>query len=82
MHLYDEKQFTFLQEGVTGFYPKLKSFWSCSHMNCCLHYMLHINLHILYIDFIKMNLKSERISRSNKHFHSHQENKIEFLDEF
>ena len=32
---------------VTG-YPKLKSFWSCSHMNCCQHYMLHINLYIPY----------------------------------
>ena len=21
---------------ITGFYPKLKSFVSCSHMNCCL----------------------------------------------
>ena len=41
---------------LTGFYPKLKSFWSCSHMNCCLHYMLHINLHILYIYILKMNL--------------------------
>ena len=34
---------------LTGFYQQLKSFWSCSHMNCCLHYMLHINLHILLL---------------------------------
>ena len=38
---------------LTGFYPKLKSVWSCSHMNCCLHYMLHINLYILNIHFVK-----------------------------
>ena len=37
------------KRGVTAFYPKLKSIWSCSHMNCCQHYMLHINVHILYI---------------------------------
>ena len=28
---------------LTGTYPKLKSLWSCSHMNCCQHYILHIN---------------------------------------
>ena len=44
------------KRGVTGFHPKLKSFVSCSHMNCCLHYILHINLHILYIYFVKLNL--------------------------
>ena len=67
--------------GVTGFYPKLKSFWSCSHMNCCQHYMLHINLHILYIHFIKLNLNLKEFQESSIYFTSYQEDKIEFLDE-
>ena len=50
---------------VTGFYTKLKSFWSCSHMNCCRHYMVHINLHILYIYFIKLNLNLKEFQESN-----------------
>ena len=67
---------------VTGFYPKLKSFWSCSHMNCCQQHMLHINLHILYILFIKLNfdLKEFQVSNNN-YFKSYQENKMKFLDE-
>ena len=40
---------------LTGFYQQLKSFWSCSHMNCCLQNILHINLHILYIIQVKTN---------------------------
>ena len=35
---------------LTGFYQKLKSFWACSHMNCCLQNILHINLHILHAE--------------------------------
>ena len=80
-YLHDDQQFKFLQEGVTGFYPKLKSFWSCSHMNCCLHSMLHINLHILYIYFIKLNQNLKEFQESNIYFKSYQVNKIEFLDE-
>ena len=34
---------------VTGFYQMPISSVSCSHMNCCLQNILHINLHILYI---------------------------------
>ena len=39
LHGYDTKSEMAQHEIVelTGFYPKLKSFWSCSHMNCCLH---------------------------------------------
>ena len=38
---------------ITGFYPKLKSFWSCSHMNCLstLH-VTHQSIYFLYIHFI------------------------------
>ena len=50
-------------------------------MNCCQHYMLHINLHILYIYFIKMNLDLKECQESNFYFKSCQENKIKFLDE-
>ena len=34
--------------GINRILSKAQSFWSCSHMKCCLYYMLHINLHILY----------------------------------
>ena len=56
IYLNNEKQFKFLQEGVTGFYPKLKSFRSCSHMNCCQQNILYINHRTLYNYFIKFNL--------------------------
>ena len=57
---------------VTGFYPKLKSFWSCSHMKCCQHYMLYINLHILYILFIKLNFDLKEFQVPNNYFKSYQ----------
>ena len=44
---------------ITGFYPKLKSFWFCSHMNCCLQNVVYINLHILYIIHVKTSSKIE-----------------------
>ena len=50
-------------------------------MNCCQHYILHINLYILYILFIKLNLNLKDFQESNVCFKSYQENKIEFLDE-
>ena len=81
-YLYDEKNSHSYKRGLTGLYPKLKSFWSCSHMNRCLHSILHINLHILYIDFIKMNLNLKEFQVSKKYFKSYQENKNDFLDEF
>ena len=65
----------FLKLAITGFYPKLKSFWSCSHMNCSQHYTLQINLHILYIYFIKMNLNLKEFQESNKYIKGYQENK-------
>ena len=43
--------------------------------------MLHINLHILYIYFIKFNLNLKEFQESNNYFKSSQENKIEYLDE-
>ena len=81
IHLNDDKQFKFLQEGVTGFYPKLKSLWSCSRKNCSQHYMLHINLHILYIYFIKLNLNLKEFQESNNSFNSYQVNKTGYFDE-
>ena len=63
--------------GATGLYAEFKSSWSCSHMNCCLHFILDINLHILYIRFIKMNLNLKEFQLSNKYFKSYQEDKIE-----
>ena len=58
---------------VTGFYPKLKSFWSCSHMNCCQCYMLHINLHVLFIYFIKLNFNLNEFQESTNTFKSYQD---------
>ena len=43
--------------------------------------MLHINLHIVDIYFIKMNLKLKELQGSNNYFKSYQENKMKFLDE-
>ena len=67
--------------GVTGFYRKFKSFWSCSHMNCHQHYMLHINLHILFIHFIKFNLNLKEFQESIHYFKSYQVNKIGYFVE-
>ena len=55
---------------------KLKSFWYCSHMNCYQHYMLHINLHILCIHFIKLNLNLKEFQESINYLNSYQVNKI------
>ena len=66
---------------VTGFYPKLKSFWSCSHMSCCQYYMLHINLHTIYIYFIKLNLNLKEFQESFNYFKSYQVNKIGYFVE-
>ena len=55
--------------------------WSCSHMNCCQHHMLHINLHILCILFIKLNFDLKEFQVSNNYFKSYQENKVNLLDE-
>ena len=43
--------------------------------------MLHINLHILYILFIKLNFDLKEVQVSNNFFKSYQENKMKFLDE-
>ena len=40
----------------------------------------HINLHILYIIYIKTNSKIQELSKSNKYIKSYQQNKFEFLD--
>ena len=50
-------------------------------MNCCQHYMLLINLHILYIHFIKLILYLKEVQEYNNYFQSYQENKIEFMNE-
>ena len=38
---------------LKGFYQQLNFLWYCSHMHCCLHNRLHINLHILFIIQVK-----------------------------
>ena len=75
-------QFTFLNRGVTGFYPSSYSFWSYSHMNCCLKNILYINLHILYIIHIKASSIIQESRKSNRYIKGYQQNMIEFLDKF
>ena len=75
-HLNDDKQFKFLQEGSNRILSKAQSFWSCSHMNCCQHYMLHINLHILHICFMKLNSNLKELQESINYLKSYQVNKI------
>ena len=43
--------------------------------------MVHINLHILCIYFIKLNLNLKQIQESINYIKSYQENEIEYLDE-
>ena len=67
---------------LTGFYLKLKSFWSCSHINCCLQNILHNNLHILDIYFIKLNLDLKELQGSSNYFKRHQEKQDELYLNF
>ena len=53
-----------------------KSFWSCSHMNCCLQKILHINLHIIYIIHIKASSKIQESRKSNKYIKSYKQNNV------
>ena len=69
------------KRGVSRFYPKLNSFWSCRYMNCCQHYMLQINLHVLYIHFIKFNINLKEFQESINYFKSCQANKIGYFVE-
>ena len=48
-----------MDQQLTEFYPKLNSFRCCSHMNCCQHYMVHMNLHIFIYSFHQIQLKFE-----------------------
>ena len=48
-------------------------------MNWFLHYMLLIDLHIIYIYFIKLDLDLKEFQESNKYFKSYQETKIEYF---
>ena len=43
--------------------------------------MLHINLFILYILFIKLNFDLKEFQVSNNYFKSYQDNKMKFWDE-
>ena len=43
---------------------------------------LHINLHILFMIYIKTSSKIQESSKSIKYIKSYQQNKIEFLEKF
>ena len=44
--------------------------------------MLHLNLHVLCIHFIKMKLNLKEFQESNYYLKSYQENKIQYFVEF
>ena len=48
-------------------------------MNCSQHYMLHINLHVLYIYVIKLILNLKEFQESSNYIKSCQESKIEIF---
>ena len=69
--LNDDNNSNSYMRGVTGVYPKLKSFWSCSPINCYQHFMLHINLDILNIHLIKCNLSLKDFQESINYLKSY-----------
>ena len=50
-------------------------------MNGCQHYVLHINLHILYILFIKLHFGLKEFQVSTNYFKCYQENMMKFFHE-
>ena len=49
---------------LTDFIQVQESFWSCTHVNSCSKYTLHINLHIFYnIQVISRSLQSFGLCR-------------------
>ena len=68
------KQFSFLQEGVTGFNQVQNSFWSCTHVNSCQQYTLYINLHILFIIYIKETSNIQELSKYIKYIKNYKQN--------
>ena len=56
---------------VTGFYPKLKYFGPCSHMNCCQHLTLHVTHQSTYFiySFHQVESKFERTTRIQQLLH-------------
>ena len=54
-----------------------KSFWSCTHVNSCWKYILHINLHILLMILFKISLKIKKSRKSNKNSNRYTQTKFE-----
>ena len=69
------KQFTFLQEGSNRILSKAqKSFWSCSHMNCCLQkYIIHQFTNFIHY-FFKTISKIQKRCKSNKYIKRYMQN--------
>ena len=51
---------------LTGFYPSLKTFWSCSHVISYQNYTLYINLHLLLNILVKATLNIQESRKSIK----------------
>ena len=74
--IHDDKQLKFLQDGSNRILFKAQILLVFSHMNYCQYYMLHNNLYILYIYFIKLNLNLKEFQESINYSESYQVNKI------
>ena len=62
------------KEGVTGFNQVQNSFWSCTHVNSCQQYTLYINLHILFIIYIKETTNIQELSKYIKYIKNYKQN--------
>ena len=62
-----------VHHALTGFCTSPKSFWSCTHVNSCQQYKLHINLHILLIILCKATLNIQESRKSNKYIKSYKQ---------
>ena len=63
---------------LTEVYQQLKSFWSCSHMNCCLQ-ISYTSISIFYLLVNSRKVQKFKNYKSIKYIKSYQENEIEFL---
>ena len=61
------------------FFPSPISFWSCTHVNSCQNYTLHINLHILLISLLKASLKIQELLESIKYIKRHMQNNFYYF---
>ena len=59
-----------------------RSFWSCTHVNSCYTYTLHINLHILLIILCKATSRIQELSKYIKYIKSYKQNNLNYFVKF